>query len=412
MINQTNQISTRFKKKIYLPAEWHVFKFSQLAIRRRESFDPKTSGQNFQCIELEHLNQGTGKIIGSINSISQQSNKSVFKIGDVLFGKLRPYLRKFALVDFNGVCSSEIWVLINKSPIIPEYLFLLVQTEKFLSFANRTSGTKMPRADWELVKKIDFPIPTKKEQQKISSIINKWDQAINLVEKQIKAKRKQKKALMQQLLSGKLRFPGFYEEWQGMELWSFLKMCLRKVKKPGAQYKRLGIRSHGKGTFITYVDDPEGISMTHLFKVKKGDLILNITFGWEGAIALVDEEGDGALVSHRFPTYEINEKFVLADYFKYLMLSPRFFYFLGVVSPGGAGRNRVLDKREFLKINVKLPSINEQKKISTLMVSLDDEISILSVLLQRYQNQKRGLMQKLLTGKIRVFHDKEEYDSK
>lgn len=232
MINQTNQISTRSKKNHSLPEEWHVFQFSQLAIRRRESFDPKTRGQNFQCIELEHLDQGTGKIIGSINSISQQSNKSVFKIGDVLFGKLRPYLRKFALVDFNGVCSSEIWVLINKSPIIPEYLFLLVQTEKFLSFANRTSGTKMPRADWDLVKRIDFPIPTKKEQQKISSIINKWDQAINLVEKQIKAKRKLKKALMQQLFTSRLRFPGFSKIWDKVSLNRIFFRIKRKTKNP------------------------------------------------------------------------------------------------------------------------------------------------------------------------------------
>ncbi len=57
---------------------------------------------------------------------------------------------------------------------------------------------------------------------------------------------------------------------------------------------------HGKGTFTSVVDDPETIALTHLFQARKDDLIVNITFAWEGAIALVGPDGDGALVSHRF----------------------------------------------------------------------------------------------------------------
>ena len=304
------------------------------------------------------------------------------------------------------VCGYHLSIIRPQSEVINGDFLSKVFSSNYLHryFVTQANGVTRFGLTLDSIRNAQILIPPIHEQRMITRIIHLWDRAIDLTKKHIKAKRKLKKALMQQLLTGRLRFPGFFDKWQSMELRKILKLCLRKVKKPEVQYKRLGIRSHGKGTFITYVDDPEDISMTHLFKVKKGDLILNITFGWEGAIALVDEEGDGELVSHRFPTYEINEKIVLADYFKYLMLSPRFFYFLGVVSPGGAGRNRVLDKNEFIKLKVNLPSIDEQKKISALLISLDKEISQLSTLLYMYQNQKRGLMQKLLTGKLRVFN--------
>ena len=74
------------------------------------------------------------------------SNKNLFNVGDVLFGKLRPYLKKFWLAKFNGACSTEIFVL-NGIRISNNYLFFVVQTEKFIEIALVSSGSKMPRSD-------------------------------------------------------------------------------------------------------------------------------------------------------------------------------------------------------------------------------------------------------------------------
>src|SRR5258707_14834611 len=89
---------------------WNPYEFSQLVTLVKDKHDCSKSVQNYPCIELEHLAQENGHLLGFTDSINQASIKNKFKKGDVLFGKLRPYLRKYLLSDFDGVCSSEIWL--------------------------------------------------------------------------------------------------------------------------------------------------------------------------------------------------------------------------------------------------------------------------------------------------------------
>ena len=247
-----------------------------------------------------------------------------------------------------------------------------------------------------------MPFPSFDEQQKISQILSTWDRTIERVQRLIEARQRQKARLVSRLLSGQMRFPGFQDEWQQVKLGTFLHPKFRKVVKPAGAYLRLGIRSHGKGTFTSVVDDPETIALTHLFQARKDDLIVNITFAWEGAIALVGPDGDGALVSHRFPTYVFDTSKMMPEYFKHLMVTDRFFYELDLISPGGAGRNRVMNKGDFLKITVTIPGVKEQKKIAGVLGGMDEQIGLLKKYLEKLKKQKNGLMQKLLTGEIRV----------
>jgi type I restriction enzyme S subunit len=153
------------------------YPFSVLASRRSEKYDPR-SGEQMPCVELEHIEQETGRIIGSIPSIQQNSIKSVCKSGDTLFGKLRPYLRKYAFVKEDMVCSSEIWSLVPSETIIPEYLFYLVQTDEFIKIANISSGTKMPRAEWSNIEKSVFSVPSKEVQAQIVQTLRGLDSRI------------------------------------------------------------------------------------------------------------------------------------------------------------------------------------------------------------------------------------------
>ena len=150
------------------------YPFAELASRRSEKYDPR-SGEQMPCVELEHIEQGTGRIIGSIPSTQQNSIKGVCKSGDTLFGKLRPYLRKYAFVKKDMVCSSEIWSLVPSETIIPEYLFYLVQTDEFIKFANISSGTKMPRAEWSNIEKSVFSVPSKEVQAQIVQTLRGLD---------------------------------------------------------------------------------------------------------------------------------------------------------------------------------------------------------------------------------------------
>ena len=178
--------------------ETTTYQFSELASRRSEKYDPR-SGHLIPCVELEHIEQETGRIIGSVPSIQQNSIKNVCKSGDTLFGKLRPYLKKYAFVKEDMVCSSEIWSLIPSSRIIPEYLFYLVQTDEFIRIANISSGTKMPRAEWSNVEKALFAVPEKDIQHQIVHLLRRLDTKIRDSIDVLDELQTMKKGLLQQL---------------------------------------------------------------------------------------------------------------------------------------------------------------------------------------------------------------------
>ena len=170
-------LSSVFSQNVSLFSTAAFYAFSELAVRRSEKYDPKCNAHAV-CIELEHIEQETGRIIGATCADYQNSIKTVCKPGDVMFGKLRPYLRKYAFVQKECVCSSEIWSLIPTDIVIPKYLFYLIQSEAFMKAANVSSGTKMPRAEWSTIAKSGYPIPSKDDQQATVDILETTDRII------------------------------------------------------------------------------------------------------------------------------------------------------------------------------------------------------------------------------------------
>lgn len=184
-------------------------------------------------------------------------------------------------------------------------------------------------------------------------------------------------------------------DWKVGYLSDVLHNETRPVPKPNEPYWRLGIRSWAKGTFHAYVDDPKTVDMDELYVVRENDLVVNITFAWEHAIAVASKEDDGLLVSHRFPTYAFDNGNVPAYY--RAVVSQRFFKdMLDHISPGGAGRNRVLNRKDFLALPCYIPSIAEQQKIAEILATCDRVIELKQQLLEEKHRQKQWLMQKLL----------------
>lgn len=190
--------------------------------------------------------------------------------------------------------------------------------------------------------------------------------------------------------------------WRVRTLGELVEPVSRPVPKPKEPYLSIGIRSHGRGTFHKIIVLPEKVMMDTLYRIDSQDLIVNITFAWEGAIAIATGHDSGGLVSHRFPTYRFKDKEANPDFFRNLILTKRFVWDLGLISPGGAGRNRVMSKTDFLKLRVFVPSLETQKGIGKILTTADNEIWHLEDYLNALEQQKRGLMQKLLTGEVRV----------
>lgn len=269
---------------------------------------------------------------------------------------------------------------------------------------NIASGTsqsmkKIQKGSFLKLAALTPPLP---EQRKIADILSTWDESLEKIDALIAAKDRRKQALMQKLLAGSKRVKDATGKWEVATLGNLLSPITRTVSKPAANFLAAGIRSHGKGVFLKRNFKPEDIALEELFELRTGDLVVNITFAWEGAAAIVPEEADGALVSHRFPTFHFKDGVASRSFFCHYIRSKRFVFDCGLASPGGAGRNRVLSKTAFLDIELRVPPFNEQEQIGAILDTADQELALLRRQREALNQQKRGLMQRLLTGKLRV----------
>lgn len=149
---------------------------------------------------------------------------------------------------------------------------------------------------------------------------------------------------------------------------------------------RLGLRSHAKGTFHSYVEKGKELKTAKMSRVAANNYIVNITFGWEHAVAITNDDDAGKLVSHRFPQYKFHEG-MIPKFFRYLILDERFRHHLELSSPGGAGRNRVLKLEDMLNYEMAFPNQAEQEKIASYFDDLDNLITLHQrKLIRRYNN--------------------------
>lgn len=202
----------------------------------------------------------------------------------------------------------------------------------------------------------------------------------------------------------KLRFKEFTDEWKQTPLKNIIYSNIIEAPKPTTDYIRLGIRSHCKGTFHELVKIENILSADKMYIVPKNNLILNITFTWEQAIAITDDNDEGKYISNRFPTFAFKDN-QLPTFYKYIIPQKRLKYDLNVASPGGAGRNRVLNKKLFLSIPVNIPLLKEQEKIAKFLTTVDKKITNLENIITSLENQKKGLLQQIFSQKLR-FKDK------
>lgn len=288
--------------------------------------------------------------------------------------------------------------------LIPEHLKHFTQTKQYWDWVKTVSmRSGQPGINAEEYASLKIPLPPLLEQKGIAQVLNIADAGILSTDKLIAQKELQKKWLMQKLLNGRKRLKGFEKiKWKTQPLENFIQSIVREIDKPSSPYLGIGLRSHGKGTFLKQDEQPENNSMDKFYVVRPNDLIVNITFAWEQAIAIVKPEDDGALASHRFPTFTFIEGKGHPDFFRFYILQPRMKFMLELISPGGAGRNRVMSKSDFIKLEFLLPEFEEQSAIAQVLQVADKEIRLLKSKAMKLREQKKGLMQQLLTGKVRL----------
>ncbi len=291
--------------------------------------------------------------------------------------------------------SNVVWLKTDGS-INKKFLKISYQVIKWLI---EGSTVKHLYNDNILRSEIIMPV-SQIEQAKIAEFFEELDHLITLHQRKCEQTKKLKKYMLQKMFPQngakvpEIRFDGFTYDWEQRKLSELLEKYEDPVETPHDGYERVGIRSHAKGTFHSFVEPGKELDTAKMYRVAADKFILNITFAWEHAVAITDNNDAGKLVSHRFPQFSFNPK-LKPHFFKYLMLDKKFREHLELSSPGGAGRNRVLKISDMLKYEIKLPSIEEQIKIGEYFDSLDHLITLHQRKCDELKKMKKYMLQNM-----------------
>jgi type I restriction enzyme S subunit len=288
------------------------------------------------------------------------------------------------------------------------YLFKSSQIQHDIS---RLAGTStipdLTHSDFYSLESAFPPLP---EQKKIAQILSTWDKAIELKEQLIEEKKEQKKGLMQRLLTGEDRLPGYNEEWEEIRLGdigqTFNGLSGKSAKdfgegKPFITYKNIFDNSRVDIEEVDYVEVSENENQNI---AKYGDIFFTTSSETPDEVGmssvLLDEVEELYLNSFCFGYRLYDFETLIPEYARFLFRGKTFRNKIFKLAQGSTRFN--ISKNEVMKLNIKLPLLQEQKAIAQVLSTADKEIELLEEELEQLKLQKKGLMQLLLTGIIRV----------
>lgn len=268
---------------------------------------------------------------------------------------------------------------------------------KIASLAKGSSISNVYNTD---LKKLRIALPSLQEQEKIAEILTTWDNAIGQQELLIKKKEHLKKGLMQKLLSGEKRFDEFDDVWEDVKLGDILyEPKKQKVTNP-EQYELLTVKLHCKGIEKTGRKPNKTINGRPYYIVNSGELLVGRQNLHNGGFGVVKKGYDNYVTSNAISHFKEKYNKCNITFIQFYFSQYNFYKRLDYII-GGTGQKEI-SKSEFNNIKIKLPSLQEQNKISKVLSFADNEISLLQKELLELKKQKKGLIKNFLTGKVRV----------
>lgn len=274
----------------------------------------------------------------------------------------------------------------NSDKSILEYLyyFVVASKQKLKRLGNGSTFLEISKRDFD---KIKIPLPPLPEQQKIATILSTWDKAVELKAQLIEQKQEKKKGLMQNLLTGKIRVKGFSEEWKLVKLGN---TC--DIKK-GIQLNKTDLTNDGK--YPSYSGGISASGYTNEWNTEKDTVIISEGGNSCGYVNYIKKRFWSG--GHCYALLNIKDSIEKIFLYQTLKFSEIQIMRLRV----GSGLPNV-QKKDITNFKLFIPSIKEQKAIAKILTSSDKEIELLKQELESLKEQKKGLMQLLLTGKVRV----------
>lgn len=263
-------------------------------------------------------------------------------------------------------------------------------------------GTKQQNLSTDIVGSFPICFPSQGEQQKIAAILTTQDKVIELKEKRLAEKQRQKKYLMQQLLTGKKRLPGFSEEWKKVKIGSFIKE-IDERSTVNNQYEILSVTKNGMVFQSSHFNKQIASENNVGYKVvRRGNLAFSTMNLWMGSLDTL-RICDTGIVSPAYKVFEFNQSLIVVNFAENYMKSAEMIWLYKANSEQGASIvRRNLDLQALLNSEVALPDISEQTAIAEVLSAADHEIDLLRQDIEQEKQKKKALMQLLLTGIVRV----------
>ena len=402
-----------------LPTGWNNYQFGEVCERVKDTYKP-VGGGTTPYVGLEHLAQGFPAFVGRGIENDIKSSKTAFKIGDILFGKLRPYLRKGAQADFDGISSTDILVFRAKGRCESGFLKYLIHCDEFINHAkSTTSGVQHPRTSWSSLKEFHLSLPPLPEQKKIAHILSTVQRTIEAQELLIQTTTELKKALMHKLFTEGLRnepqkqteIGPIPESWDVRKLDNIAKTISKgsSPKWQGFHYTDSGIlfiRSQNVGNGKMLLEEKAYLPAEFNEKEKRsilqsGDILINLVGASIGRVALGADEINGGNCNQAVAFVRLDGTLCLKQFIVYFLLSPW-------------GQEQIRrQKKDIARANLSLLDVSgfkiplpqtevEIEEVASILMSLEQKNSTHERKRDSLQELFRTLLHKLMTAKIRV----------
>lgn len=367
--------------------DWEQRKFIDIVERLNKTED----NVKLPRIEFEDIVSGEGRLNKDLNTKKDDRKGIFFDENNILYGKLRPYLRKWYYARFAGVAIGDFWVLKIINNNHPLFIYYLIQTEKYQRVANDTSGTKMPRSDWKKVSESLFYIPNINEQKKISTIFNIIDNLITLHQCKLDKLINIKKSMLEKMFVEKntdvpeIRFKGFTDTWEQRKLGKVVNITMGQspnsenyTENPDDNILVQGNADLKNGRVFPRVWTTQ-ITKT----AEKGDLILSVRAP-VGSVGKTDYDvvlgrGVAGIKGNEF-IFQMLEKMNIDGYWNKYSTGSTF---------------ESINSNDIKDAQIILPKEDEQIKLGIFLHQLDEIITLHQRKLEKLKNIKTSCLEKM-----------------
>ena len=381
--------------------DWEQRKFSNIA--SRESI-VRESSRTFPSVEYEDVISEKGILNKDIRNKEGSKRGIYFDGTQVLYGKLRPYIHNWMNPDFAGIAVGDWWVL-RPNNVEKSFLYRLIQTQKFDDIANQSAGSKMPRADWNLISNSEFEIPASlEEQSQIGEYFDRLDHLITLHQRKCEETKKLKKYMLQKMFPQdgqvvpEIRFKGFTDAWEQRKLGQIADKVTEK--NIATQYVETFTNSAEFGIisqrdFFDYdVSNADNIDSYYI--VEQDSFVYNPRISTSAPVGPINRNklGRTGVMSPLYTVFRTHD--ICSEYLEWYFKSTKWHVFMKVNGDSGARSDRFSIKdKVFFEMPIPLPDIEEQKKVGEYFSCLDHLITLHQNKCNELQNMKKFMLKNM-----------------